>query len=124
MRSSPRARARRVEHALAMSTLYEEVLRRDGWACRAAAVAPGRCDGPVRLHHRQPRGRGGPDTAANLVTVCGGATGSEGHHGWIHRDRDGIPTRLGLLVSQHEPAPTVAWRVDESVILPPFGFDD
>jgi hypothetical protein len=103
--------------------LRRSVLARDGHTCRVAGLAPGPCDGRVRLHHRQPRGRGGPDTAENLIAVCGGATGSEGHHGWIHRDLDGVSTRLGLLVSQYVPAPVEPWEPPpDPDALPRFGF--
>ena len=34
------------------------------------------------LHHRKLRSRGGEDSAANLVLLCG--TGTTGCHGWVH----------------------------------------
>jgi hypothetical protein len=38
------------------------------------------------LHHRKPRGQGGPDTPANLISLCG--TGTTGCHGWVEHNRE------------------------------------
>lgn len=47
------------------------------------------------LHHRLPRGRGGGNTAENLILLCG--TGVTGDHGWVEQHR-AASYRLGYLV--------------------------
>jgi len=41
--------------------------------------------GPLELHHRRYRSRGGTHTASNLVALCGWGNHT-GHHGWAHTD--------------------------------------
>lgn len=59
------------------------VLARDGGCLFAVtllnvALKAGDCQGRLDPHHVLPRGRGGPDTAVNLVTLC------RCHHDWVH----------------------------------------
>lgn len=39
----------------------------------------------LTVHHRLPRGRGGPDSPDNLLSACG--SGTTGCHGWIESHR-------------------------------------
>lgn len=39
--------------------------------------------GPLELHHRRYRSRGGWHVASNLVALCGWGNHT-GHHGWAH----------------------------------------
>jgi len=50
-----------------------EVWERDGGKCQFPVASGGVCGSPVGadLHHVRTRARGGPHTAANLITVCG-----------------------------------------------------
>jgi 5-methylcytosine-specific restriction endonuclease McrA len=48
------------------------VLARDDYTCQRCARDIRNC--PYSLQHRLPRGRGGKNTMANLVTMCGSAT--------------------------------------------------
>jgi hypothetical protein len=63
-----------------------EVLARDDHRCRA----PG-CDHRrfLEVHHIVPRWRGGGNTAANLVTLCGAC-----HRAWHEHGGDGLPAWL------------------------------
>lgn len=92
------------------------VAERDLWTC----VRCGRYVGPFgtySLHHRRPRGAGGSRRAdtnlpANLVTLCGHATSSDGCHYWAEKNRDDARS-VGLLVRQGaRPAsvPVLTWR--------------
>ena len=61
-------------------TLREAVFARDGYTCQHCKVPGGRLD----PHHILPRGRGGKDTLANLVSLhrlC---------HDQVHRPSDRI----------------------------------
>lgn len=88
--------------------LRASVFRRDGFRC---VVRLDGCWETVGLHphHRKSRGRGGPDTYENLVTVCN----------WCHtmsplsiHRRPAWATEEGLLIPSWEPAPTTGWRAD------------
>lgn len=73
--------------------LRAQVEGRDGNRCV-------KCGRPVArdedsLHHRLPRGRGGPNTVENLIVLCG--TGTTRHHGWVEKNRT-ASYRLGYLV--------------------------
>lgn len=43
----------------------KKVYRRDGWRCAL-------CDSTryIQIHHIVPRGKGGPNTVMNLITLC------------------------------------------------------
>lgn len=43
----------------------KKVYRRDGWRC--ALCDSTRC---IQIHHVVPRGKGGPNTMQNLITLC------------------------------------------------------
>lgn len=75
------------------SDLRELVLARDNHTCQAAIRGfPHDCRGKLHVHHRLPRGRGGPDTLDNLIAVCLSA------HDRLHNvDRAGAYA-LGLLL--------------------------
>lgn len=45
--------------------LREEVLRRDRWTCQLCGSRQN-----LEVHHLEPRGRSGPDTMENLLTLC------------------------------------------------------
>ncbi|SEN88651.1 HNH endonuclease [Nonomuraea pusilla] len=47
------------------------------------------------IHHRVPRGRGGENTAENLLLLCG--SGTTGCHGWVESNR-AEAYKLGYLV--------------------------
>lgn len=67
---------------------YQAVLARDGWRCQASAYGFGSvdpCAGELIVHHRRLRSQGGGHELDNLVTLCGGVTGTGGHHGEVHR---------------------------------------
>jgi len=54
------------------------------------ACPPVECAGRLDPHHVLPRGRGGPDTVANLATLC------RLHHEWVH-SHPATGRALGLL---------------------------
>lgn len=84
---SPKGQARRQ----AWKELQLEVYARDGWCCRGRQLVPAvECRGVLDCHHILPRGRGGPDELANLVTLC------RAHHDWAHEHPAGAKP-LGLL---------------------------
>jgi len=63
---------------------------RDG-GCKVRPELYGvKCWGVNDPHHVLPRGRGGPDALANLVTLC------RGHHDWVHAHPE-LSKPLGLL---------------------------
>ncbi|MEE6280181.1 HNH endonuclease [Georgenia sp. MJ170] len=69
--------------------LRREVGQRAGWRCDA-------CGRPVpeevgQAHHRKLRSRGGGDSLANLMWVCGAC------HGWIHGN-PALATTAGWMV--------------------------
>jgi 5-methylcytosine-specific restriction endonuclease McrA len=45
--------------------LRQRILQRDGWKCQFCGVASN-----LEVHHQQFRGRGGPDSELNLITLC------------------------------------------------------
>jgi hypothetical protein len=117
-RDTERWRANRVEAALTMHELRPLALARDGWRCQGDGVLDGRCSGPLHVHHRKPRGVGGPDELANLVTLCHEHhEGDHGVHGWREHAR---ALASGLLISGFDPAPAEAWGDVEP--LPRLGF--
>ncbi len=66
---------------------------RDGGRCvRCGKPAP---KGDANLHHRLPRGRGGENSAENLLTFDG--SGVSGCHGWTEANR-AAAYKLGYLV--------------------------
>lgn len=66
---------------------------RDGGRCVRCGKAPALDEDS--LHHRIPRGRGGENTAENLILLCG--SGTTGCHGWVERNRTAA-YGLGYLV--------------------------
>jgi hypothetical protein len=61
--------------------MRDAVLLRDDYACQRCGRDVRNC--PYSLQHRLPRGRGGKNTMANLVTVCGSATTPGMCHDWM-----------------------------------------
>ncbi len=77
------------------TVLRREVLERDSWLCQRCGLT---VDGkPYSLQHRLPRGRGGTNTLANLVTLCGDATHPDYCHAHVEQFRRRA-TREGWLV--------------------------
>lgn len=84
---------------------WDEVMERDRW-CQATAYGfptETPCQGKLIVHHRRVKGMGGTadpsiHDAENLVVLCGGVTGSEGHHGEVHANRGGASYDCGLLL--------------------------
>ncbi|MGW4422767.1 HNH endonuclease [Streptosporangium sp. NPDC004631] len=66
---------------------------RDGGRCVRCGKAPARDEDSI--HHRIPRGRGGENTAVNLLLLCG--SGTTGCHGWVEKNR-AAAYGLGYLV--------------------------
>ncbi len=63
------------------------------------------------VHHRLLRSQGGPDTAANLVTLSG--SGTTGEHGWVH-DHPKAARIAGYIVPMGQnPETWPIWRVDQ-----------
>ena len=83
-------------------------MARDKW-CQAQAYGLGSavpCDGALIVHHRRTKGIGGSSDRSlndpeNLVVLCGGLTGSDGHHGEVHRNVGGVSYECGLLLKHH-----------------------
>ncbi len=50
---------------VADESLRQQILRRDGWRCQL-------CGGisNLEVHHREFRSHSGPDSEANLITLC------------------------------------------------------
>jgi hypothetical protein len=79
-------------------------MQRDAGLCQARArgwTSGTRCDGAVIVHHIRPRGSGGSADPTihdldNLVVLCGGVTGRDGHHGEVH-DHPSLSYECGLL---------------------------
>lgn len=102
MRESSVARERRQEHADTIGPLRLAVFVRDGWACvRCGATSP------LEAHHRLPRGAGGGDTAANLVTLCG--PNPAGCHGKVHGSPRDVGYPTGLLLRASDGPPSEPW---------------
>lgn len=84
---------------------FEQAMYRDGGECQAQAWGfPTKtpCRGKLIVHHRKLRGMGGtPDPSIhdldNLVVLCGGVTGRDGHHGEVH-DQPALAYECGLLL--------------------------
>jgi 5-methylcytosine-specific restriction endonuclease McrA len=72
--------------------LRAQVEGRDKVCVRCGLAAPRDEDS---IHHRLPRGRGGENTAENLILLCG--SGITGCHGWVEKNRTAA-YRLGYLV--------------------------
>ena len=83
---------------------YEAVMARDMW-CQAHAYGFGSvkaCSGNLIVHHMKVKGMGGSADPAinepeNLVVLCGGVTGRDGHHGEVH-DNPARSYECGLLI--------------------------
>lgn len=73
--------------------LRTQVEARDGNRCVRCGTPAARDEDS--LHHRVPRGRGGVNTAENLIVLCG--TGTTGCHGWVEKNR-AAAYKLGYLV--------------------------
>ncbi len=64
-------RPRRADHGADWPTLSRQIRARDGWTCqRCGWQAQGRDRHCLHAHHIQPLGRGGPNTAGNLTSLC------------------------------------------------------
>ena len=53
--------------------VWDAVVRRDRYTCQASTFGFGStkaCYGPLQVHHRLPRGRGGTHDPDLLVTLC------------------------------------------------------
>lgn len=57
----------------AYENLRQQVLRRDGWRCQSCGSMSN-----LEVHHQEFRGRGGPDSELNLITLC------DACHKWAH----------------------------------------
>lgn len=55
-----------------------EVIGRDCGCVARSIVLETRCWGEIDPHHVLPKGRGGKDTADNLICLC------RAHHDWVH----------------------------------------
>ena len=83
---------------------YEEVMARD-LGCQVYAYGfptNTRCRGALIVHHKKMKGMGGSadpsiHDAENLVVLCGGVTGRDGHHGEVH-DYPAEAYDCGLLI--------------------------
>lgn len=98
----PAARPKRRTGPGVTRGLRDMVFRRDNGMCQAHGLHHPDCPGRLPAgdwvpHHVLPRGKGGPDTLDNLISVwCPGALGWNGCHGRIHtRQNESVP--LGLL---------------------------
>jgi len=85
---------------------YEEVMERDEWSCQARSrfgMTPDKpCHGRMIVHHMKVKGMGGTkdpaiNDADNLVVLCGGATGRDGCHGFVH-DNPALSYEAGALI--------------------------
>jgi hypothetical protein len=111
---SPKARARRADHADAMGLLKPQVHARDCWRCVLCLRQEGP-GVPLEAHHRLIRRQGGPDTLENLVSLCGPFPA--GCHGWAHRAGQAEARALGLLLPAAGGPPQEEWERPEG--LPP-----
>jgi hypothetical protein len=82
---------------------WQETMARDRYQCQASAYGlGGACTGALIVHHKKLRGMGGTSDPSihdleNLVVLCGGVTGRDGHHGMVH-DHPREAYELGLLI--------------------------
>lgn len=76
-----------------------EVERRSRGLCETAGFAND-CSGLANhMHHVLPKGKGGPNTAENLLHICGGPYGGHGGcHGAIHVGRRAEAIKRGYIV--------------------------
>jgi hypothetical protein len=89
------AAAKRPRYTGPSPALRLQVLQRDDYTCsRCGLTVDGK---PYSLQHRLPRGRGGTNTLANLVTLCGDATHPDYCHSHVEQFR-ARATREGWLV--------------------------
>jgi 5-methylcytosine-specific restriction endonuclease McrA len=65
-------------------TLRRQVLARDGHRCQAPSCRATRF---LEVHHREPRRRGGRNSAANLITLCAAC------HRMLHESRGGLASK-------------------------------
>lgn len=97
---------------MALSGVRAIVYNRDDGLCVRCGVYLSEYDMATArgsIHHRKLRSQGGPNTAANLITLCG--SGTTGCHGWVH----GHPAEarnLGLIVH----------RIDDPASVPVLGW--
>lgn len=68
---------------------YQTVMDRDRFCQASRFGATTVCQGALIVHHRKVKGMGGSadpsiNDPENLIVLCGGLTGSDGHHGWVH----------------------------------------
>lgn len=119
-RRKPLKRAGETDAAAIMRDARAAALERDGYECQA----PGRgmeqaCLGKLHAHHMLPRGRGGQDHPANLVTLCGF------HHAMVHQFPE-RSYRLGLLrrsstIDCAGCGHPESWHVGAVCTAPPYG---
>jgi hypothetical protein len=84
---------------------WDEVMYRDNYKCQATRhgfPTSSSCTGRPIVHHKQARGMGGTTDPTihdldNLVTLCGGVTGRDGHHGEVH-DNPATARACGLTI--------------------------
>jgi hypothetical protein len=92
-KAAPKRKATRYTGPTA--AMRKAVLERDDFTCtRCGLTIHGK---PYSLQHRLPRGRGGTNTMANLVTFCGDATHPDYCHSHVEQHR-ARATREGWLV--------------------------
>jgi hypothetical protein len=96
------------------------VAERAGYLCEACGLALHNGDEWVRphsFHHRQPRGRGGVNSLANLLLLCG--TGITGCHGNVESRRTEAYAKGLLVRTGKDPAaePVKVWCLPEKVLL-------
>ena len=104
---APRAQPKRSRRSTGpTASVRETVMRRAGGRCERCGKA---LNGPHSVHHRQPRGMGGPsnpevNNPSNLLVLCG--TGTTGCHGWIESNREYATLRGFLVPRPLHPADT------------------
>lgn len=75
----------------------KRIVRQRSVMCEVCGVAPGQS-----VHHRLPRGQGGPWSPSNCLHVCG--HGTLGCHGWIEHNRAESYRQGWLVRSGMDPA--------------------
>lgn len=82
---------------------HDEALEAAGYCCVGSEHGlPAPCFGRLVVHHKRMRGSGGTSDPSihdleNLAVLCGGVTGRDGHHGYVH-DNPAESYENGLLV--------------------------
>jgi hypothetical protein len=91
-----------------LDRLTPALLARANGQCeiRVTGVCLGGLNRGFSRHHRQPRGKGGPNTMANVVIACG--DGTVGCHGYIEHHREESYAK-GWLVRMGQDPELVRW---------------